>query len=247
MSDLQRPVRPFYLTMPSPCPYLEGRLEQRVVAEMRERGDSHMFDQLSEAGFRRSQRWLYRPACPTCSACVSVRVPVAQFTWTRSWRKTWNRNSDLKVDILPPHFEAEHYELFHRYVNGRHGDGGMANMTEQDYREMVESSPANSAVVTFRDTDGKLIAVCLTDRMRHGMSGVYKFFDPLQERRSLGTFTILWHIQECANIGLTYFYLGYWIEQSRKMAYKVRFRPIEMLTAEGWQLLEPGGEAEAER
>lgn len=245
MSDLQRPIRPFYLTMPSPCPYLEGRSEQRVVAEMREHGDSHMFDQLSEAGFRRSQRWLYRPACPACSACVSVRVPVSAFNWTRGWRKVWNRNSDLIIEVLPAQFDDEHYELFHRYVNGRHGDGGMAAMTVNDYREMVESSPGNSLMVTFRTTDGRLIAVCLTDHLRHGLSGVYKFFDPDEERRSLGSYTILWHIHYCGEIDLPYFYLGYWIAESRKMSYKVRFRPIEQLTAEGWQILDPSIQVDA--
>lgn len=238
LSELQRPVRPFYLTMPSPCPYIEGRMEQRVVAELRGEGDAALFDQLSEAGFRRSQRWLYRPACPSCSACVSVRVPVDRFHWSKGWRRIWRRNSDLRTEVLPPVFEAEHYELFRRYVTYRHSDGGMATMTETDYREMVESSPGSSLIVTFRDVDGQLIAVCLTDRMRLGLSGVYKFFDPLASKRSLGSFTILWHIAQCAELGLPHFYLGYWIAESRKMAYKVRFRPIEHLSAEGWQLLD---------
>ena len=110
-------------------------------------------------------------------------------------------------------------------------------MTEADYREMVESSPSNSLIVTFRNLENRIIAICLTDRMRYGMSGVYKFFEPEEERRSLGTYTILWHINRCLELGLPYFYLGYWIAQSRKMAYKANFRPIEHLTNDGWQLL----------
>lgn len=236
MSDIHKPIRPFYLTLPSPCPYIEGRMEQRVVAEMRPEGDEALFDQLSEAGFRRSQRWLYRPACPSCQACVSVRVPVAQFEWTRSWRKIWNRNADLVGEELPSRFDADHFALFRHYVTSRHGDGGMASMVEADYREMVESAPSTSILVAFHDRDGQLKAVCLTDRMRRGMSGVYKFFDPQDERRSLGSYVILWHIKRCLELGMRHLYLGYWIAESRKMSYKTRFRPIEMLTSEGWRI-----------
>ena len=235
MSDASLSNRPFYLTMPAPCPYLPDQLEQRVVSELRRDGDGALFDRLSEAGFRRSMGWMYRPACPFCQACVPVRIPAADFAWTRGFRKTLKRSADLTFEEQQPRFEEEHYELFRRYVASRHGDGGMAHMGVAEYREMVESSPGNAMLVTFRDVEGKLVAASLTDRLRSGLSGVYKYFEPEMDRRSLGTFIILWHIRRCIEIGLDHVYLGYWIADCRKMAYKTRFRPLEAMTRDGWR------------
>ncbi|MEZ5846111.1 MAG: arginyltransferase [Geminicoccaceae bacterium] len=222
------------MTLPSPCPYLEGRTEQRVVAEIRRQGDRQLFDQLSEAGFRRSMGWLYRPACPSCQACVPVRILAGSFEWTRSFRKIVKRNADITWSEGPAVHDDEHFELFRRYIASRHGDGGMASMGEAEYREMVENAPENTLVASFRDADGRLVAACITDRMRNGLSGVYKFFDPDEERRSLGTFAILWHVWRCVELGLDHVYLGYWIANCRKMSYKTRFRPMEMMSREGW-------------
>ena len=165
MSDVHSPIRPFYLTLPSVCPYLADRVEQRVVAELRPSADERMFDELSEVGFRRSQGWMYRPACPGCQACIPVRIPVADFNWTRAWRKIVNRNADLTFEELPARFHAEHYDLFRRYIASRHGDGGMAKMTDADYREMVDTGIERTMLVSFRDARGVLKAVSLTDRL----------------------------------------------------------------------------------
>ncbi|MEZ5837936.1 MAG: arginyltransferase [Geminicoccaceae bacterium] len=243
MSDPHAPIRPFYMTLPSPCPYLPGQTEQRVVAEMRRRGDDEVFNHLSEAGFRRSMGWLYRPACPTCQACVPVRIPAASFNWTRNFRKIVNRNNDVTWSEGPATYDAEHFALFRRYIASRHGDGGMASMGEAEYREMLENAPSNTVLVSFRDSENRLVAASITDRMRNGLSGVYKYFDPDEERRSLGTYAILWHVRRCIELEVDHVYLGYWIANCRKMSYKTRFRPLERMSREGWVSFESEDEA----
>ena len=242
MSDLEH-QRLFYATLPTTCPYLPGRMEQRVVTELLP-DEQDILDQLSEAGFRRSQGWLYRPACPGCQACVSVRIPVARFVWTKGWRRIVNRNADLAVDERPMRPTAEQYALFRRYLQDRHEDGGMATMSEGDYAAMVARAPRTSRLVEFRNPSGGLAAVSLVDRIASGLSGVYTFFDPALERRSPGTFMILWYLKRAAELGLPYVYLGYWIEDCRKMRYKARFRPLERLVGMRWEPFDPPLEAE---
>jgi leucyl-tRNA---protein transferase len=244
-------MRLFYTTDPAPCPYLPGRVERRIVTflDTSDGGDDERHDQLLRAGFRRSHRAVYRPACPGgCEACVPVRVPVARFAWTRNWRRVLRRNADLAAEERPARATAEQFELFRRYLDARHGDGGMSGMGWADYRAMVEDGPASSRLVEFRATspdDRRLIAVSLTDCVPSGLSGVYKFFDPAEARRSLGTHVILWHVRRAAELGLPYAYLGYWIAESPKMAYKARFQPLERLTPGGWAPMD-AGEAAAE-
>ncbi|HET6519458.1 MAG TPA: arginyltransferase [Geminicoccaceae bacterium] len=235
----------FYSTDPAPCPYLPGRMERRLVTFLDGddgAGDAR-HDELLRAGFRRSHSAVYRPACPGCEACVPVRVPVARFAWTRTWRRVLRRNADLAALERPTGATAEQFELFRRYVGARHGDGGMSGMGWGDYRAMVEDSPASSRLVEFRTPEGRLIAVSLTDRVPSGLSGVYKFFEPDESRRrSLGSFAILWHVRRAAELGLPHVYLGYWIARSPKMAYKARFRPQERLTPDGWREIEAAPE-----
>lgn len=202
------------------------------------RGDARL-DLLTEAGFRRSQGFLYKPACPDCQACVPVRIEVARFAPGRSFRRIVKRNADLAWAELPPRSTDEQFALFQRYLRHRHQDGGMVRMDRDAYREMVEVAPASTRVVEFRAPDGTLVGVSLTDRLRSGLSGVYKFFAPELEPRSLGTFIILWHVERARALRLPYVYLGYWIAQSRKMAYKVRFAPLERLEGAGWLPLRP--------
>jgi len=232
------PTRSFYATQPAPCPYLPNRIEQRIVTPFFTSDDPGFFDGLNQAGFRRSHGFLYRPACPGCQACIPVRVPVARFEWTRRFRKAWNRNADLLAERRPARATDEQYALFKRYLEARHDDGGMARMTREDYRELVESAPADTFIVEFR-LAGELVAVALSDQLLSGLSGVYKFFAPALDKRSLGTFVILWHIVEAARLELPFVYLGYWIGQSRKMRYKAQFQPIEQLAAQGWCPLPP--------
>ncbi len=228
----------FYATVPAPCPYLPGRTEQRVVTEVRP-NEQDVLDRLTLAGFRRSQGWLYRPSCQGCQACVSVRIVVADFVWTRAWRRVMKRNAGLTATERPMRPTAEQYALFKRYLKARHGDGGMTAMDEADYALMVAKAPKSSCIVEFRGADGTLRAVTLVDRPGSGLSGVYKFFDPDLAADSPGTFMILWYVARTAELGLPYVYLGYWVEDCRKMAYKARFTPMERLEGLAWVPFEP--------
>jgi arginine-tRNA-protein transferase len=246
--DSRLAQRPFYSTELAPCPYLEGRQERRIVAILAPDAAAEQFDELTEAGFRRSHRYLYRPLCPGCNACVPVRIVVDRFHWSRTFKKLLGRNADLEVRERPATATTEQYELFHRYLQARHDDGGMVKMDRADYTEMVERGVPGSRLIEARDAHGRLVGVSLTDRLRSGFSGVYKFYEPEEPRRSLGTFLILWHVVRARELGLPYVYLGYWIAQSPKMAYKARFRPLERLDALEWRPLaedgvgQPGGE-----
>jgi arginyl-tRNA--protein-N-Asp/Glu arginylyltransferase len=228
-------MQQFFSTELAPCPYLPGRAERRLVTSLDRADADHRHEQLMQVGFRRAQRFAYRPACPGCRACVPVRIPVARFVMTRSWRRILRRNADLVARERPLLATEEQFALFSRYVAGRHAEGGMAAMTWADYRSMIDDSPVAGMVAEWRRADGSLIAVSLTDRCASGLSGVYKFFDPDEGRRSLGSLIVLWHVERARELGLPFVYLGYWIAGSAKMAYKARFRPLEQLTANGWQ------------
>jgi len=227
----------FFYSAPAPCPYLPGRVERRIFADLTGPKAPHGYDLLSEAGFRRSLGFAYRPACPGCNACIAVRIPAAGFVMAAKWRRILRTNNDLSVQMRPPLATAEQYELFERYQHGRHGQGEMARMDFADYRTMVEVGAMDSAMIEFRRPDGALIGACLMDRLGVGLSAVYSFYDDRETRRSLGSHMILWLVEECRREGLPHVYLGYWIEECRKMAYKTRFRPIEALTRDGWQAL----------
>lgn len=231
------PLQNYYVLEPNLCPYLSGRLERKLLTEIRGRHAQATYETLTLAGFRRSHRFAYRPACSQCSACTAVRVVVDRFAPGRSLRRIQRNNADLRVRSLPPRATAEQFVLFRRYIESRHGDGEMAGMSEQEYRDMVEASDIDTRLVEFRDADGRLIAVCLLDWLSSGPSAVYSFFDPEEAGRSLGTYVVLSLIEAARHAGAPYVYLGYWIEHSRKMAYKTRFRPLEALGADGWHML----------
>jgi len=228
----------FYRMPPRPCPYLQGRTEQNIFTELTGPNTTDLYDALTQAGFRRSHNVAYRPACPGCQACVPVRVVAPAFEPGSSIKRIVRRNADLFEQDLPSRATAEQYELFIRYVSSRHGDGEMAGMTFGDYAAMVQDSPLRTFVTEFRDDEGRLRACALIDRLEDGLSAVYSFFDPEVDQRSLGTYMIVRMISKSLQLGLPYLYLGYWIEGSRKMSYKWRFRPLEGLTAEGWQPLD---------
>ncbi|MCQ8277752.1 arginyltransferase [Acetobacteraceae bacterium KSS8] len=234
------PRRPqfFYTTAPLPCPYVAGRVERKVVTEITGPDAEALHDRLSRAGFRRSHNIAYAPVCPSCNACVPIRIPVARFQPGRTLRRIRTRNVLVDGFEVPARATAEQYALFKRYQQARHGDGDMAAMSFYDYRAMIEDTPIDTVLVEFRDPEDELIGVCLTDRLGDGLSAVYSFFAPELAERSLGSFAILWLIDRCAALGLGYVYLGYWVADSRKMAYKARFRPSEVLTPGGWQELQ---------
>lgn len=243
-ADDQRLHR-FYSTDLAPCPYLVGRQERRLVALVDAEAGNERLDLLTEAGFRRSQGYLYKPVCPGCRACVPVRIVVAEFRHGRSFRRVIARNRDLSWREMPAIGTDEQYVLFHRYLRHRHQDGGMARMDRQAYAEMVETAPGTTRLVEFRDAAGELAAVSLTDRLRSGLSGVYKFYEPSVPQRSLGSYIILWHVERARELQLPFVYLGYWIAESRKMAYKARFAPMEQLDGPSWLPLELPEEAPA--
>lgn len=226
--------RPFYLTGLSPCPYLAGREERRLVTFLDGPDATAVLDRLNLAGFRRSQRMAYRPMCPSCAACLPVRIPVADFRPDRTMRRIAARNAHVEAVERPKLATREQYALFRAYLEGRHADGGMVDMRFADYVRMVEDDPVEGGVVEFREED-RLIGVCLTDRLGDGLSGVYTFFDPALQKRSLGTMIILRLVEQARAEARPYVYLGYWIAGSRKMAYKTRFEPLERLTGNGWE------------
>lgn len=235
----------FYLTAPSPCPYLPGREERKVFTHVIGRRGRDLNDTLTQSGFRRSQTIAYRPACESCKACVSVRVLVDDFRPGRSFRRIVDRNGDLIGEEKPNHPSSDQYALFRYYLDSRHADGGMADMTALDYAMMIEDSHVETRLIEYRRRgpdssingrgQGPLVAVCLTDVLADGLSMVYSFYDPELEDRSVGTFMILDHIRRARALRLPHVYLGYWIEGSRKMAYKARFHPQERLGPAGWR------------
>ena len=248
---MTRPIREapqFYLTAPSPCPYLPGREERKVFTHLVGNRARELNDLLTHGGFRRSQTIAYRPACETCRACVSVRVLVDEFEPSRTQRRVLARNSDLMGVSLPNKPTSEQYSLFRRYLDERHPEGGMAEMTVLDYAMMVEDSHVDTNVIEYRRRgpdsgitrkgEGGLIAVGLTDRMSDGLSMVYSYYEPSLAGESLGTFMILDHIERARAMGLPYVYLGYWVQGSAKMDYKARFLPQERLMGRGWERVE---------
>lgn len=241
MTDQPRDTPQFFLTSPSPCPYLPGRQERKVFTHLVGKRALQLNEILTQGGFRRSQSIAYRPACEGCRACVSTRVLVNEFSPSRSFRRILAANADLTATMVPPQPTAEQYGLFRHYLDARHADGGMADMTILDYVAMIEDTHVETRVVEYRrpprapDETADLIAVTLTDVLSDGLSMVYSFYDPIYRERSLGTFLILDHIRKTKAFGLPNLYLGYWVQGSRKMEYKARFRPQERLGMLAWE------------
>lgn len=231
----------FFLTAPTPCPYLPDRFERKVFAHLPLVDGAAVNDSLTEVGFRRSQNIAYRPACEACAACVSARIPVGDYRFGRSERKTLARNRDIVRTTVPAEATLEQFDLLRRYLNTRHARGGMAEMTWPDYVAMVEDTAVRTHIAEYRlpsanGDPGDLIACALVDQMGDGLSLVYSFYDPAVIRRSLGSLMILDHLIQARTAHMAYVYLGYWVRGSAKMDYKVRFSPIELLRPEGWML-----------
>ena len=226
----------FFLgTRALPCPYIPGKVERKVVTDLATPNATEIYEKLSRAGFRRSHGLAYRPACPGCNACVPVRIPVAALQWTKTFRRVVNLNCDLTARDMAAHATRELYRLCARYQRSRHTGGEMSSMGFRDYRAMVEDSPIDTRIIEFRNADEELVAVMLADRQAAALSAVYSFYDPKLNKRSLGTYMVLWMIRTAETSALPYVYLGYWIEESSKMAYKARFRPLEGLGPNGWK------------
>jgi arginyl-tRNA--protein-N-Asp/Glu arginylyltransferase len=240
MNRLSPYLQYFRQSREHPCPYLPGRLEQRLVTELTATDAPSFYNELSRAGFRRSHNLAYRPSCRACSACLPVRIDTTGFVASRSIRRLDQINADLLVGEADPVATEEQFRLFARYQQARHGDSDMADMNFADFMVMVEGSPIETVLVTLRDRAGTLVGTCLTDVLDDGVSAVYSFFEPSLPKNSLGTFLVRQLIDRVRRTGGRYVYLGYWIAQSPKMGYKIRFRPLEALGPTGWRQLDAG-------
>ena len=232
----------FFLTAPSPCPYLPSREERKVFTHLPLTDGAAINDALTAAGFRRSQNIAYRPACESCEACVSARVPAAGYPFSRSEKRVLDRNRDLVRHGVESEATMEQFELLRRYLMARHAEGGMADMTWPDYLAMVEDTPVRTHLIEYRlppegRGPGDLVACALVDALADGLSLVYSFYEPTLRRRSLGSFIILDHVVQAGQHGIPYVYLGYWVQGSPKMDYKARFRPVEVLNGQSWVVL----------
>ena len=227
----------FYLTAPYPCSYLPGRMARSQVAVPGSLIDTVVYSELVRVGFRRSGNHVYRPRCDSCRACTPVRLPVADFQPSRSQRRCLRSNADLQMQLKPLIFDEAHYRLYRRYQTERNVGGGMDQDDREQYRSFLLQGKVDSALAEF-SLDGEVVMVALLDRLLDGLSAVYTFFEPDLGRRGLGVFGVLTQIRLTQELGLPYLYLGYWIKDCRKMAYKRDYRPMERLDDFQWEVMD---------
>ena len=228
LSDLK-----VFTTHPHQCSYLEEQQATTLFIDPATDLDVQTYSQLADAGFRRSGPHIYRPNCGDCNACISVRVPVAEFKPNQNQRKIINRNSDLEAVEIDNIHSDECYQLYHRYICARHRDGDMYPPTPEQYESFLSNELGNTRYFGLLQ-DGKLVAVAVTDVLENGLSAIYTFFDPDHSKRSLGSYAILWQIKKGIELELPYLYLGYWIKQCQKMSYKSDYRPLQLLVNNRW-------------
>ena len=234
MSNLKTLV--FFATPAHDCSYLPDRDATTMFVDPRASVDKRLYSQLTTLGFRRSGHHYYRPHCETCNACVPVRLDVNQVCFDRSQRRVWQKNQDLTCTLVPAQFSDEYFELYKHYIEQRHADGDMFPPSREQFTSFLVEGATDTWFLEMR-LDQVLIGLAIVDAIDDGLSAIYTVFDPDQEQRSLGTFAVLWQIIETRRRGDAYLYLGYWIEECRKMNYKTRFKPIEAFKNGQWRTL----------
>ena len=229
----------FYVTSPYKCGYLPEKLAQSLIAAPQHLVDAEVYGGLIQQGFRRSGRFAYRPHCEGCSECVPVRIVASRFAPTRSQKRAHKQHMDLEVRILPMAFHENHFELYANYQAARHAENYAPNHAvdlndAEQYRQFLCQSNVESLMVEFCDSKHQIKIVSVVDIVNDGVSAVYTFYDAADTKASYGTYSILWLLEWTMSLGLPYLYLGYWIKDSQKMAYKQNFKPLQKLANGEW-------------
>jgi arginyl-tRNA--protein-N-Asp/Glu arginylyltransferase len=242
LNDIPLSALHYYLTAPYPCSYLPDMQARSQVATPALLISAPVYSELVQRGFRRSGSYTYRPYCDNCHACVPLRIVAKQFKANRSQRRAWKQHAHLEATLHPLQDNAEYYDLYQRYQRARHKDGGMDNDDHESYQNFLLLSHVDSVLVEFRDPfdraqdgQGVLRMVSVIDLLSDGLSSVYTFYEPDLPRASFGIYNVLWQIELCRKLDLDFIYLGYWIERSRKMAYKTQYQPAQGLFDGVWR------------